>query len=123
MFDTEEEGSLKQEEISETNVKTRSQGLLKEDKMILPKIKKLQENVKKIQKNTTTDKIPEFTISSQDPKKINMPVKPIEDKVDNVKKNLKAPEMGYDIVEDIKKARQISHYLKCVMYLTRKKNC
>ena len=32
-----------------------------------------------------------------------MPVKPIEDKVDNVKKNLKAPEMGYDIVEDIKK--------------------
>ena len=32
-----------------------------------------------------------------------MPIKPIEYKVDNVKKNLKAPEMGYDIVEDIKK--------------------
>ena len=32
-----------------------------------------------------------------------MPAKPIEDKVDNVKKNLKTPEMGYDIVEDIKK--------------------
>ena len=61
--------------------------------------------MKKIQKNTTTDKIPEFTISSQYPKKINMPVKPIEDKVDNVKKNLKAPKMGYDIVEDIKKAK------------------
>ena len=34
-----------------------------------------------------------------------MIVKPIEDKVDNVKENLKAPEMGYDIVEDIKRAK------------------
>ena len=34
-----------------------------------------------------------------------MPVKPIEDKVDNVKENFKAPEMGYDIVEDIKRAK------------------
>ena len=84
---------------------TRSQGLLKEDNSILPKIKKIQENMKKIQKNTTTNKILEFTISSQDPKKINMPVNPIEDKVDNVKTNLKELEMGYDIVEDIKKAK------------------
>ena len=96
----------KQEEISETNVTTRSQGLVKEDNSILPKIKKLQENMKKVQKNTTTNKIPEFTITSQDPKRINMPNKPIEDKVDNVKKNIKAPEMGYDIVEDIKKAKE-----------------
>ena len=104
MVDTLEEGSLKQEETLETNVTTRSQGLVKEDKSILPKIKRLQENVKKIQKTNTADKIPKFTITSQDPKQINMPVKPIEDKVDNVKENLKAPEMGYDIVEDIKKA-------------------
>ena len=89
MFDTEEEGSLKQEETPETNVTTRSQRLLKEDNSILSKIKQLQENMKKVQKNTTIDKIPEFTITSQDPKKINMPIKPIEDKVDNVKKNLK----------------------------------
>ena len=34
MFDTEEEDSLKQEETSETNVTTRSQSLLKEDKSI-----------------------------------------------------------------------------------------
>ena len=101
MFDTLEEGSLKQEETSETNVITRSQSLVKEDKSILSKIKKLQENIKK--KNNTTDKIPKFTITSQDPKRINMHVKPIEDKVDNVKNNLKTPKMGYDIVEDIKK--------------------
>ena len=48
MFDTLEEGSLKQEEISETNVTTRSQGLVKEDKSILLKIKRLQENMKKV---------------------------------------------------------------------------
>ena len=105
MFDTEEEGSLKQEETSKTNVTTRSQGLLKEDKSILPKIKKLQENMKKIHKNTTTVKVPDFTISSQDPKKINTPLKLIEDKIDNVKKNIKEPEMAYDIVEDIKKSK------------------
>ena len=43
-----------------------------------------------------------------------MPVKPIEDKVDNVKKNIKTPEMGYDIVEDIKKAKEnISLFEMC----------
>ena len=106
LFDTEDEGSLKHEEISETNVTTRSQGLLNKDNSILPKIKRLQENVKKIQKNNIDDKIPEFTFTSQDPKQVNMHVKPIEDKVDNVKENLKAPEMGYDIVEDIKRAKE-----------------
>ena len=91
---------------------TRSQALVKEDKSILSKIKKIQENIKK--KNNTTDKIPKFTITSQDPKRITMPVKPIEDKFDNVKKNLKTPEMGYDIVEDIKKAKaNISLFEMC----------
>ena len=101
---------------------TRSQSLLKEDKSIRPKIKKLQENMKKIQKNTSTVKTPEFTISSQDPKKINMHLKPIEDKIDNVKKNLKEPEMGYDIVKTLKKLKRISHCLKCVIYLSKKRS-
>ena len=122
MFDIEEEDSLKQEETSETNVTTRSQSLLKEDKSILPKIKKLQENMNKIQKNTTTVKVPKFTISSQNLKKINMPVKPIEDKIDNVQKNLKDHEMGYDIVEDIKKAKaNISLFEMCNLPQRREK--
>ena len=103
MFDTKEEDFRIQEEIPETNVTTRSQSLLKEDNSILPKIKKLQENMKKINNNTLIVKIPEFVSSSQDPKKINTPLKLTEVKIDNVKKNLKEPEMGYDIVEDIKK--------------------
>ena len=114
MFDTEEEDSLQQQERSETHVTTRSQSLLEEYHSILPKIKKLLENMKKVHKNTTTNKIHEFTITSQDPKRINMPVKPIEDKFDNVKKNLKTPEMGYDIVEDIKKTKaNISLFEMC----------
>ena len=58
----------------ETNVTTRSQNPLKEDNLIIPKIKKLQENMRKIKNNTPTINIPEFVISSQSPKKINMPV-------------------------------------------------
>ena len=42
MFDTEEEDFLIQGETPETNVTTRSQSLLKEDKSILPKSKKIQ---------------------------------------------------------------------------------
>ena len=68
IFDTEDKGTLKQEEISETNVTNKSQYLLNKDNSILPKIKKFQDNMKKIQKNNTDDKIPELTISSQDPK-------------------------------------------------------
>ena len=49
LFDTEDEGTLKHEEISETNVTTRSQGLLNKDNSIIPKIKKFQDNMKKIQ--------------------------------------------------------------------------
>ena len=55
LFDTEEEGSLKQKETSKTNVTTRIQCFLNKDNSILPKIKRLQENVKKIQKNNTND--------------------------------------------------------------------
>ena len=43
--------------------------------------------MKRIQKNNTDDEIPKLTISSQDPKQVK-----IEDKVDNVKEYLKAPE-------------------------------
>ena len=103
MFDTKDENFLIQGETPETNVTTRSQSLLKEDKSILPKIKKLQENMKKKHKNTVNVKIPEFSISSQDPKKINTPLKPIEVKIDNVKKNLKENEMGMILWKTLKK--------------------
>ena len=48
MFNIEDEDITEEYDIPETNVTTRSQNSLKEDNMILPKIKKLQENMKKI---------------------------------------------------------------------------
>ena len=77
LFDAEEEKDLRYEDILETNIMTRSQGLKKDNSLVLPKIKRLQKNVKKFQKNTTTNKIPEFTITSQNPRQINMPTNPI----------------------------------------------
>ena len=63
MFSIEDEGFTEEEKISETNVTT-SQGPLKEDNMIMPKIKKLQENMKKIKNNSQKVNIPEFFITS-----------------------------------------------------------
>ena len=68
MFDTEEESDLRHEDILEANVTTRIQGMIKEDRLIIPKIKRLQENVKKIKRKATADIIPKFTITNQNPK-------------------------------------------------------
>ena len=81
---------------------------------MLPNIKKLQKNVKKFQKNTSANKILEFTTTSQKPKQINMPTKPIEEKINNVKMNLTEHKMDYDIVEDIKRVKaNISLFEMC----------
>ena len=114
MFNVEDEGFPDEEEISETNVTTRSQNPLKEDNLILPKINKLQENMKKMKNNTPIVNIPEFVISSQSPKKVNVPINPTKNKAENFKKNLTEHEMGYDVVEDIKKDKEnISLFEMC----------
>ena len=68
LFDAEEEKNQGYKDVMETNVETRSQGQIKDNSLILPKIKRLQINVKKFQNKCLADKIPEFTITSQDPK-------------------------------------------------------
>ena len=81
---------------------------------MLPKIKRLQKNVKKFQNNSSANKIMEFTITSQNPRQINMPNKPNEEKINNIKLNLTGHKMDYDIVEDIKKVRaNISLFEMC----------
>ena len=70
--------------------------------------------MKKMKNNTPIVNIHEFVISSQSPKKFNVPIKPTENKVENFKKNLIEHEMGYDIMEDIKKAKaNISLFEMC----------
>ena len=68
LFNATEEKDLSNKSFLETNVATRSQGLLKENSITLPKIKRLQKNVKKFQNNSSTNKIPEFAITSQNPR-------------------------------------------------------
>ena len=81
---------------------------------MLLKIKRLQKNINKFQKNTSANKIPEFAITSQNPKQINMHTKPTEEKINNVKMNLTEHKMDYDVVEDIKKVRaNISLFEMC----------
>ena len=70
--------------------------------------------MKKIKNNTQTVNIPEFVITSQDPKIVNMPEKSAKNKVENVKKNSTEHEMGYDIIEDIQKNKaNISLFETC----------
>ena len=65
LFDAEEGKTQGYKDVMETNVATRSQGTVKEDSLILPKIKRLQRNVKKrFQDKSLADKIPEFTVTS-----------------------------------------------------------
>ena len=78
LFDAEEEKKQSYKDVMETNVATRSQGPIKENSLILPKIKRLQRNVKKFQNKSLANKIPEFTITSQDPKQNNMLARPKE---------------------------------------------
>ena len=59
LFDAEEEKTQGCEEVMDTNVATRSQGTVNEDSIILPKIKRLQRNVKKkFQNKSLADKVP-----------------------------------------------------------------
>ena len=112
LFDAEEEKNMRHEGILETNVTTRSQGLIKVNSLMLPKIKRLQNNVNKFQNSSPANKIPEFTITSQNPRQIHMPTKP--NKENNVRSNLTERKMDYDIVEDIKKVREnISLFEMC----------
>ena len=68
LFDAEEEKNMRHEGLLEKNVTTRSQGLIKENSLMLPKIKRLQNNVKKFQNISSANKIPNFTITSQNPR-------------------------------------------------------
>ena len=74
-----EEKNQGYKDVMETNVETRSQGSVNKYSLILPNIKRLQGNVKKFQNKSLADKIPEFTITSQDPKQNNTLANPNEE--------------------------------------------
>ena len=82
LLDAEEENTQGHRDIMEVNVTTRSNGMVSDDSLLLPKIRRLQRNIKKkFQDKSLADQIPEFTITSQDPKQSRMLPKPNEEKV------------------------------------------
>ena len=69
LLDVEEENTQGHKDVREANVTTRSQGTISDDNLLLPKIRRLQRNIKKkFQDKSLADKVLEFTITSQDPK-------------------------------------------------------
>ena len=65
VLDAEEENTQGRKDIREANVTTRSKGEVSDDSLLLPKIRRLQRNIKKkFQDKSVADQIPEFTITS-----------------------------------------------------------
>ena len=71
--------------MSAVNITTRSKGPLIEDNTLLPKITKIQENVKKIRNNTQI--ISDLVITRKNVPSISRPVKATENKVESIKKS------------------------------------
>ena len=63
MLGLENEEYTEEIQLSVVNVATRSKGSLYEDNTLLPKIKKIQENMKKIRNNTQTLPAPDLVIT------------------------------------------------------------
>ena len=76
-----------------------------DERLILPKIKKIQENMKNI--SSITQKIYKSDLVNIKYKipVVSKPIKIVEKKTENSKKGLVEYDMGYDIVEDIKKMK------------------
>ena len=63
------------------NVTTRRKGPLIEDNTLLPKIKRIQENMKKVRNNTQTQLITNLVITRKNVPTVSKPIKDVESKV------------------------------------------
>ena len=107
LLDAEEENTQGHKDIREANVTTRSKGAVSDDSLLLPKIRRLQRNIKKkFQDESLADQIPEFTITSQDLKQNRMPPKPNDENTSADKSQSTRQLIKYDIVEDLKKIKE-----------------
>ena len=106
LLDAEEEDSQRHKNVREANVTTRSQETVSDDSLLLPKIRRLQRNIKKkFQDKSLADKVPEFAISSQDPKQDRMQPELDKEKVNADKSLSIKQQLEYDVVEDLKKIK------------------
>ena len=84
--------------LSSVNVSTRSKGPVIDDRLIFPKIRNIQESMKKISSNTQTPAESYLVITKDKVTAASNPMNVAENKI---KKNKKGPtecDMGYDII-------------------------
>ena len=118
----DEEEPTEQVQMSSINFMTRSKGLVVDERLVLPKTKKMKENLKKILSTTQTP--PKFNLKNTKEINplVNKHVKVVINKTETVKKGMVQHDMGYDIMEDIKKTKaNISLFELCNLFQQRKK--
>ena len=119
MLRLEEEDPTKEIQLSAINVTTRSKGPIMDESLLLPKVRKIQESMKKINSNIQTPHIPNLVITWHKTPIVSKPLNVGEIKGKSNRKSAVEGDMGYDIIEDIKKIKAIFFYLKCVTYLNK----
>ena len=102
----DEEDSDEEIQLSSVNVSTRIKGPVMDDRLILPKIRRIHESMKRISSNT--QKTSKFDLVNKKYKVlvVNTRVNIVENKTENSKKGPVNCDMGYDIVEEIKKTKE-----------------
>ena len=82
--------------------------------LLLPKIRKIQESMKKISSNTQTPPKSNLVTFEEKFATVIKPVNVVENKAESNKKSPAECDMGYDIIEDIKKTKEnISLFEMC----------
>ena len=78
--------------------------------------------MKKINSSTQTSPKFDLVTSKEKVTSVIKPVNVVENRAKSNKKSLTECDMGYDIIEDIKKKRQIFLYLNSAIYLNKEEN-
>ena len=86
MLGLEEEEPTEEIQLSVVNVTTRSKGPIMDEILLLPKIRKIQESMKKINSNNQTPPILDLVITRKKAPVVSNPVKVAESKVESNKK-------------------------------------
>ena len=97
-----EEEQTNEIQVSSVNVTTRSKGLVMDQSLVFPKTKKIKQTMKKIISTTQMQHKDNPKNRKESSLVINKLVKTMVNKIESTKEY----NMGYDIVEDIKKTKE-----------------
>ena len=100
-----EEEPIEEIQVLSVNVTTRSKGPVVDENLVLPKMKKMKENMKKILSTTQTTPTSNLVNIKETNTVVKKPIKRVVNKIEGTKKGLVEHDMGCDIVEDIKKTK------------------